>query len=96
MAGGDLTLYFLAESLVQRTMVQTMKTVATAASEATAMRHCWAMPRVEQGKGSPLGWLLGTTQGADEVDVVDGMKVEEAVVVAFVDERVEEPGVEVG
>lgn len=49
-----------------------------------------------QGKGSPLGWLLGTTQGAAEVDVVDGRKVGDAVVVAFVDERVEEPGVEVG
>lgn len=49
-----MTLYFLADSLVQRTMVETMKMVANAAREAMAMRHCFTTPRVEQVLASAL------------------------------------------
>lgn len=56
--GGFLTLYFLADSLVQSIMVETMKMVASPAREAMAMRQCFTTPRVEQGWASVLGGLF--------------------------------------
>lgn len=54
-------MYFLADSLVQRMMVVTMKMVASAAREETAMRHFFTKPRGEQGWASVL---FETSRGA--------------------------------
>lgn len=52
-------------------MVETMKTVANAAKEATAMRQFFATPRVEQGWASVLSGLFETSRGAVVVARVD-------------------------
>lgn len=65
---GFFTLYFLPDSLVQRMMVEIMKTVANAAREAMMMRQLFATPRVEQGWASVLGGSRG-----DPVVVGDGL-----------------------
>lgn len=45
---GFLTLYFLVDSLAQRTMVETMKMVAKPARAVMAMRQGFTIPRVKQ------------------------------------------------
>lgn len=69
---GFLILYFLADSLVQRIMVVTMKMVANPAREAMAMRQCFMTPRVEQGWTSVLGGLFEAFVVAG-VDLVVGI-----------------------
>lgn len=61
---GLLTLYFLADSLVQRIMVVMIKMVANPAREAMAMRQVFAKLREEQVWVSVLGVVLGTSCGA--------------------------------
>lgn len=98
-----LVLYFLPDSLVQRTMVVTMKIVAKRARMAMTMRQCFATPRVEQGWGLVTGGVfevvagdLGVTaQGikiaAGEVELVVVLVEKESVgcpVEGFVDSTV--------
>lgn len=45
-AGGFRSLELRTDNLAQRTTVDTMKMVASKASEAMAMRHCDMIPRV--------------------------------------------------
>lgn len=77
-----LILYFLPDSLVQRTIVVTMKIVAKRARVAMTMRQCFTTPKVEQGWGSVMGgvfeagcfvvisWGIITTEGEVEFVVV--------------------------
>lgn len=53
-----LILYFLPDSLVQRTIVVTMKIVAKRARTAMTMRQCFATPKVEQDWGSVMGGVF--------------------------------------
>lgn len=72
---GFLTLYFLADSLAHRMMVETMKMVANPANKAMAMRQRFATLRVLQGRTSVLGEPFEASQGLDavaRVDLVDG------------------------
>lgn len=58
---GLLILYFLADSLVQRIMVDMMKMVANPAREAMAMRQVFTKPREEQGWTAVLVVVLETS-----------------------------------
>lgn len=64
-------MYFLVDSLMQRMMVEIMKTVANAAREAMTIRQCFTRRRVEQGWTSVLDGLFETSQGAVVVTGVD-------------------------
>lgn len=70
-------MYFLADNLMQRTMVEITKMVATKAKTAITMRHCCFTPLVEQGSTSLLDESFDGSQGAFVVDgaelVVDPM-----------------------
>ena len=71
-----LTLYFLADSLVQRTMVVTRKMVSSPVSETMTMRHCLARLRLEQGCASVLAGLL---EGLVETSAVMVLEDEDEV-----------------
>lgn len=92
---GFLTLYFLADSLVQRTMVETMKMVANPAREAMMMRQFFTTPRLEQGWASVLGASRGAlvVVGVDLVLGAQGIKIpaglEDMAVVVVMAESVE-------
>lgn len=64
-------MYFLADSLVQRMMVETMKMVANPARQEMAMRQRFTTPRVEQGWTSVLDGVLATSLDAVIVTGVD-------------------------
>lgn len=53
-------LYFLDDNLVQRTMVEMIKIVATMARDAMTIKHCFTLSVDEQGWEVVLGVVSGT------------------------------------